>query len=140
MRRDLMNNINPATPSVSRIADNTAAKASANMAGYASLTFIVAAGTLVDADATFAATMQESDTGAFGGEETQVDASQIIGTLALASFTFAADNKCFKIGYNGTKLYAQLTVTPANNGGNADLAIIPVLGHPDVAPTANPPA
>lgn len=139
MLRDLMNNVNPAVPYVGRITDNTAVSAKADTQGYESLTFLIAAGTLADADATFAATMKESDTGAFGGEENDVDPTQIIGTLALASFIFSNDNKSFKVGYAGIKRYAELILTPANNGGNADLAIIPLLGHPVNAPTANPP-
>jgi hypothetical protein len=40
-----------------------------------------------------------------------------------AGFTFAADNSERTIGYNGSKRYVRLTVTPANNTGDAYLAI-----------------
>jgi hypothetical protein len=66
--------------------------------------------------------MKESDTGAFGGEETDVAAADLLGTLALASFIFSDDNKCFKIGYRGNKRYVKAIVTPANNTGAANIA------------------
>ena len=65
---------------------------------------------------------------------------QLIGLESQASFTFADDDKVFKIGYRGPKRYTRVTVTPAANTGNAFIAGVWVLGHPRNRPTANPPA
>lgn len=139
--RDLMNDVHPVlafAPVV--IADNTAATSGAiDTAGYESATFVIATGTLADVDATFTVEVLEGDT-ATQGEHTAVADADLIGTEALASFTFAGDDSCFKIGYKGTKRYVSISVTPAANTGNAPLAAICVLGHPEDRPTSNPPA
>lgn len=138
--RDLMNNINVKpviAPAV--VTDNTAqVGAAVDRAGYESVTYVIQTGTLADADATFTALLEESDSS--GSGYTAVADVDLIGTEALASFTFAEDGKCLKIGYKGAKRYTKLTVTPANNTGNAPLSAIAILGHPASAPTANPPA
>ncbi len=138
--QDLFNNIHPApcvSPAV--ITDNTAAVGTVtDRQGYDSLTYVIATGTLADADATFTALVEHSD--AAGSGFAAVPDTELLGTEANASFTFSDDDKTFKIGYRGTKRYVRLTVTPAGNAGNAPLAAVAVLGHPNVAPTANPPA
>jgi hypothetical protein len=63
----------------------------------------------------------------------------MIGTEALASFTFADDAECRKLGYIGSKSYIRATITPAANAGNLFVAGMWVQGHPASAPTANPP-
>ena len=69
-----------------------------------------------------------------------VPASQLLGTLAQASYTFADDGETRKIGYTGGKRYVRVTVTPSNNdAGNIFLAGVWLLGHPAKAPTLNPP-
>jgi len=142
MRRDLMNNINPlsAIPPAAATADNTPWVSSIiDTAGYDSLTFVFVTGTEADADAVFTLTMEHGDNS--GLSDTSVPAAtDLIGTTALGSFTFADDNKTRKIGYIGTKRYVRATVTPTNNAGNAFLAGIAILGHPHIAATANPPA
>jgi hypothetical protein len=71
-------------------------------------------GTLTDADATFAVTLAESNDPAMAGSNA-VAAGELLGTLALASFTFADDVKCKKLGYNGIRRYVQATITPTGN-------------------------
>ena len=69
--------------------------------------------------------------------------ADLLGTEALASFIFSDDNKCFKLGYIGSKRYTRLTITPSGNSGTpsgALLSAVAILGHPQIAPTANPPA
>lgn len=107
---------------------------------FDSLLFVIATGTLTDADATFAVTMEEgndsglSDTGA-------VAAADIDGTLALAGFDFSADKKCRKVAYCGNKRYVRLTITPTgNNSGAAPVSAVAILGHSHDAATPNPPA
>lgn len=142
MRRDLFNSINPlpAVPPAATTSDNTAFVSSIiDTAGYESLTFVIATGSLADADATFAVTMEHGDNAALS--DTAVPAAtDLIGTTALAGFTFAADNKTFKLGYVGLKRYVRMTVTPSANTGADNICVVAILGHPHNVPTVNPPA
>lgn len=140
--RDLMNNIYPKpviAPAAAAQTDNTAIVGTAiDRAGFDSLTYVILTGTLADADATFTVLLEESDVS--GSGYTAVDDKDLIGTEALAGFTFAADGACRKLGYKGGKRWTRLTVTPANNTGNVPIGAIAILGHPSSAPTADPPA
>lgn len=138
---DLFNNVHPVRVlSPAAAVTDTAAQVGqvVDRQGYDSLTFLILTGALADADATFTTLVEECDTS--GGSYTAVSDDDLLGTEASAGFTFADDNKTFKIGYRGTKRFVRLTVTPAANSGNAFIAAVGVLGHPRVAPTANPPA
>lgn len=127
-------------PPKAAVTDNTAQVSGIiDMLGYNSCTLVLDTGTLIDADATFALTLEVGDDS--GLSDTAAPAStDLIGTLALGSFQFDTDNLCRKIGYIGGKRYIRATVTPSNNTGNLFLAGVAVLGNPKVAPTANPPA
>ena len=142
MARDIHNNlhvrrgISPAaavvdnTPFVSQIAD---------LLGYEAAEFIILTGALADADATFTTLVEHGDAANLS-DAAAVPDDQLIGLESQASFTFADDDKVFKIGYRGPKRYTRVTVTPAANTGNAFVAGVWVLGHPRNRPTANPPA
>lgn len=142
MRSDLCNNIHPLpalsptvagtdnTPLVSQIIDT---------AGFDSLTFVINTGANTDADATFTVLIEDGAAANLSDGAAVADA-ELIGTEALASFTFADDNKTRKIGYTGSKRYVRMTITPANNGaGNIYVSAVAILGHPANAPTPNPP-
>lgn len=118
------------TPWVSEIVDTQ---------GYESVEFVILNGSLADADATFAVLFEDGDA-ANMSDHAEVDAKYLLGTEALASFTYAADNKVFKIGYRGIKRYCRVTITPSANSTDAYVAGVWVLGNPHSAPTANPPA
>lgn len=140
--RDLMNNIHPVpliTPIAART-DNTAiVSAIIDRLGYDSLTLVLVTGTNTDTNATFAVLVEDGDDSGLSDNGT-VDDSELLGTEALAGFTFADDGECRKIGYIGHKRYVRLTVTPSgNDSGNIFLAGVAILGHPRVVPTANPP-
>ncbi len=138
--KDLMNSIDvKRVISPVSVADNTAQVGQViDGRGAGSVTYLIAIGSVADADATFTALLEECDTS--GGTYTAVADADLIGTEALASFLFSDDNKCFKQGYKVAKRYTRLTITPANNASAALVAAVCVLGHPMVAPTANPPA
>lgn len=139
--RDLMNNIYPkrAIAPVS-VADTTAQVSQIiDRAGFGSLTFLIALGSIADADATFAVTMEHGDDSALSDSAVPV-AADLIGTTTLAGFQFDSDNLCRKLGYKGTKRYVRMTITPSANSSAALLAVIALLGHPHAGPTANPPA
>lgn len=139
--RDLHNNVNarvaiaPAAP----ITDGTVLTTTIlDTLGFESAELLISTGTLADADATFAVVLNESDDSGMAGSNA-VATTDMLGTLALASFTFAQDGAVLKLGYVGSKRYIQATVTPTNNTGSAPIAAIWVLGHPALVPTANPP-
>lgn len=138
--KDLFNHIHPlrAVSPVS-VADNTAQVSQIiDRQGFDSLTFLISTGSLADADATFTVLVEDGDAANLSDAAAVADAN-LLGTEALASFTFADDDKTRKIGYVGNKRYVRLTITPANNASAGLLCVMAILGHPNVAPTANPP-
>lgn len=100
---------------------------------YDSLTYIIATGSIGDADATFAVLLEESDAANMAGANAVADAD-MIGTEADAGFQFDDDNEVRKLGYVGSKRYTRLTITPTGNGSAALLSAVAVLGHPQYAP------
>lgn len=139
MKRDLMSNIHPVVaiaPVV--VADNTVQKSAAiDVRKYKSVTFLIALGTLADVDATFAVVIKEGSTST-QASHTAVAAVDLIGTNALASFTFADDGEMRKIGYKGAADYVSIEITPTNNAGNAPMAVVAVFEPLDF-PAPNPP-
>lgn len=114
------------TPFVSQIIDR---------AGFEALMFAIATGALADADATFTTLVEHGDAANLS-DAAAVPDSQLTGTEAAASFTFAHDDATRKIGYVGGKRYVRLTITPAGNSGNAFVAALAILSHPRFAPAA----
>lgn len=138
---DLVNNIDvkvAIAPVV--VADGTAqVSGSIDTKGYESVTFVIALGTLADADATWLPVVKEGDS-ATQGTHTAVADIDLIGTEALAGFNFANDGLCRKIGYKGGKRYVSIEIDDVTaNTGSAPMSVIAILGHPRSAPTANPP-
>lgn len=138
--RDLHNNIHTkrALSPVS-VADTTAQVCQIiDMAGYKSLEYVIATGSIADADATFTILLEESDDSGMSGANAVADAD-LLGTEVLAAFQFDDDNETRKLGYIGKKRYTQMTITPVANASAALLCVVAILGDPDNAPTANPP-
>lgn len=139
MKRDLMSNIHPVVaiaPVV--VADNTVQKSAAiDVRQYHSVTFLIALGTIADVDATFAVVIKEGSTSTQTAH-TAVAAVDLIGTNALASFTFADDGEMRKIGYKGAANYVSIEITPTGNAGNAPMAVVAVFEPLDF-PAPNPP-
>ncbi len=135
MDRDLHNAIKVSRAiSPTRVADNTAQVSQIiDMSGYNSAEFIVATGTLADADATFTALLEEGDVANLS-DAAAVAAADRIGSLP--SFIFSDDDKTFKVGYIGKRRYLRLTITPALNTGNADIAAICVQAGASKQPVA----
>lgn len=122
------------------VTDDTAqVSAIIDLQGYDSCELMLVTGTLTDTNATFTVLVEDGDDSALADNAAVVDA-ELLGTEALAGFTYADDVECRKIGYVGGKRYVRVTVTPSGNTGNLFLAGIAMLGHPNNAPTANPPA
>lgn len=120
--------------------DNTAIVSSIiDTLGYNAAEFVIVTGTNTDTNATFAVLVEDDDAAGFG-TGVAVDDAFLVGTEALAGFTFADDVECRKIGYKGLKRYVRVTVTPSgNDSGNIFISGVAVLGYPATGPTANPP-
>ena len=141
--RDLHNSIHP-VPLIAPVAartDNTAiVSAIIDTLGYESCELVLVTGTNTDVNATFTVLVEDGDNSGLSDNAAVADA-ELLGTEALAGFTFADDIECRKIGYVGIKRYVRMTVTPSgNDSGNIFLAGVALLGHPSLAPTANPPS
>jgi hypothetical protein len=128
---DIHNNIKVLGDSVTRATDNTAIVVTLDRTDHLSVEWLIALGTVADADATFTALVEDS---ADNSVWAAVADDYLLGTEAGLGLAFDDDNKTGKIGYAGAKRYVRLTLTPANNTGNADIAIIGLGGHPRVAP------
>ena len=139
--RDLHNNIAPKRViSPVSVADTTALVGQIiDRQGFESLEYIIAIGSVADADATFAVLLEEGDNSALSDAAAVADAD-LLGTEVLAGFQFDDDNEVRKLGYKGNKRYTRLTITPVANASAALIAAVAVLCHPFSAPTANPPA
>lgn len=134
--RDLHNNINPLAVAVATVTDNSPIVSGiVDRQGFESLEYLIAAGTIADANATFTVLVEEGDDAALT-DAAAVSDQDLLGTELMAAFTFADDNEARKIGYKGNKRYTRCTVTPAENAAGAPIAIVPLLGHPNNAPTA----
>ena len=138
--KDLMNAIHTKRCiSPVSVSDNTAQVGQIiDSKGYDSLTYVIAIGSIADADTTFAVLLEESNDSGMSGATAVAD-DDLIGTEALAGFQFDDDNETRKLGYKGSKRYTRLTITPANNASAAVLSAVAVLGHPHAKPTINPP-
>lgn len=117
------------TPFVSQIIDRL---------GYEKLVFAILIGALADADATFAVLVEHGDAANLSDAAAVPDA-QLTGSEILAGFNFGDDDETRKIGYVGPKRYVRLTITPANNAGNAFVAAVAILAAGRYGPTPNPP-
>lgn len=115
-----------ALPAVS-VADNTAQVGEIiDLQGYQGLLFVINAGNLGDADATFTVLIEESDASDMSGA-TPVDDGDLIGTEADVSFTFADDNFVAQIGYVGVMQFVRVTITPAGNASAALLSAVAIV-------------
>ena len=135
--RDLHNNVKISRAlSPVTITDDTAQVSEIiDTRGFDSLEFAIATGTLADADATFTVLVEDGDDSGLSDNAAVADA-ELLGTEADASFTFAEDDSVFKIGYVGSKRYVRLTITPANNTGNAPLSVVAIQGNAHQSPVA----
>lgn len=112
---------NSSSAVVSQIIDLQAAKACG---------IVIQTGALTDANATFAALLEESDASDMSGAATVAAASMSSGIAPATRFAFAfGDDDTFKYdSYVGTKRYIRLTITPTgNDSGNLDVAAFAIL-------------
>jgi hypothetical protein len=122
------------------VGDNTAQVGQIiNHLGYESATYVIALGSIADADMTAVVLLEESDASDMTGAVAVADAdmiSQTTGTApeTAAAFAFDSDNQVRKLGYIGFKQYTRMTITPAANASAALLSVLCILGDPNSAP------
>ncbi|MEE9160017.1 MAG: hypothetical protein V3U60_16730 [Gammaproteobacteria bacterium] len=98
--------------------------------GFESLEFTFLLGLYVSGN--FDVQLQESDTGAFGGEENVVSEDDLIGTpTTLSTFDVLT-----RVGYIGKKRYCRLTALGTGTLESA-LGAVAVLSRPRSMPIAN---
>lgn len=127
--RDLHNHIKPvrAISPVSGGANDTAIVSQIiDRKGYDALEFVIATGSLADADATFTVLIEDGDNSALSDNVAVVDA-ELLGTEVLAGFRFDSDDGVRKIGYIGNKRYVRMTITPSGNTGAWLVAVVALL-------------
>lgn len=118
--------------SSTRVTDNTAQVSQIiDRASFESLEFLINIGTVADADATFTSLVEHGDVANLSDAAAVAD-TELLGvegndSIAGAYFDFSNDDEVRKIGYKGGKRYVRLTITPANNTGNADIGAMAVL-------------
>ena len=71
-------------------------------------------------DGTYTPVIEESDTGAFSGEENAVADADLIGTEANAAVSAA--NTVGQVGYKGSKRYVRLTVVSTSTTSGAHIS------------------
>jgi hypothetical protein len=113
--------------------DTTTDGAAIDTKGYQSVTFVLQSATLTDG--TYTPVIEESDTGAFSGEENAVADADLLGTEAAAAFAATDDNEVRRIGYVGNKRYVRLTLVSASTSTGGTLGAVAILGHPEVQET-----
>ena len=137
--RDLHNHIHIARCiSPVSVADTTAQVGQIiDRQGFQSLEYIIALGSIADADATFTVLLEEGNDSSLTDAAAVADAN-LLGTEVLAGFQFDDDNEVRKLGYTGDKRYTRLTITPVANASAALLSAVAVLGNAEIRATANP--
>lgn len=109
---------------------------------FNSLLFAIAIGTLSDANAVYAVTLDEADDDGAGsvdaGTIAAVAATDILNAANATPFQFDDDNEVRQIGYIGTKQYVRIVITPttAADAGNTPVSAVAVLSNPTQLPTA----
>jgi hypothetical protein len=139
--RELHDNIDikPGIVPAAAVTDNTGFVSQIlDMQNLQSAEFVIPTGPLADADATFTMLAEEGEQPNLS-DNTAIDDRDLLGLESQASFSFVADNKVFKLGFRpSAKRYKRLTITPANNTGNAFVAGVWIT-KPLMVPTPNPP-
>ncbi len=99
---------------------------------FEALTYLIHAGTITTGD--FTVLLEESDTGAFGGEETTVPLDEVVNGV-LPDFAVTDDDTVARVGLFAKKQHQRLTLVGSNTPVG-DFSVEAVLGHPHVAPVA----
>lgn len=136
--RSLKDQVHPVVaivPQTATNSDTAIVSAIIDRRGYDSCLFLIALGTLTDANVTAVVLLEEGDDSGLSDAAAVADAD-MDGTELAAGFQFDDDIECRKLAYCGMKRYLRMTVTPTgNNSGALPISAIALLGHPKTRPT-----
>jgi hypothetical protein len=99
--------------------------------GFESLEYVINVGTALVGGG-FTASLEESDTGAFAGEETAVDAGEILGALPTLVATGA--DTAFRVGSMGKKRYQRIVLNETGTVTAGVIGVVAVLSNPKHTP------
>lgn len=118
--KDLFDNILAETaiaPAAAVTNDTAFVSAIADRSKGEGLTFLGLHGQNDDGNTTYTVLVEDGDDPALADNAAVPDA-YLLGVEAMG-LDYSKDSKTFKIGYIGPKRYVRVTITPANNTGNA---------------------
>lgn len=136
--RDLHNTLSyqrAISPAINTNSDTALVSQIIDMQPLLGLEFVIATGTLSDANATFTVLMEEGDDSGLSDAAAVADADMLpspnnsssTAPEAAAAFIFSDDNAIKTIGYIGIKRYVRLTITPSgNDSGSAPISVVAV--------------
>lgn len=108
--------------------------ASIDTVGYESLEYVLHVGAAFVGGG-FTVSLEESTTGAFGGEQTAVPADDILGALPVIDI--GDTNKVYRVGSIGKKRYQRIVLTETGTITAGVIGVTAVLSHPKSAPIAD---
>ena len=100
--------------------------------GFESVEFIVQSGVLTAG--TFTSVLEDSDTGAFGGEETLVDSELVLGALPVFVFATGEDDVTKRVGTITKKQFVRLNIVGSGTAGGT-IGAVAVLSNARTRPT-----
>lgn len=135
MEMELHNSLLPApafaTGTISITTNTTTDGVSIDTAGFEALEYVVTSGTITDG--VYTATLEESTTGAFAGEETVVSSELVLGAI---SFVLTDDNATQRIGSVGKEQFQRITIVSTGVTTGGAFSVTAVLGEAHSRPTA----
>jgi hypothetical protein len=133
--RDLHNNVK-VSPAINPAAivngNTTTVSATIDTQGFESVEFVIVSGTITDGTLTPA--IYEGDQANMSDEA--ANTTELLGTIAGATFATTDDNVTKKIGYRGSKRYVRLKITQAGATTGGYFCAIAVQGHARYTPVS----
>lgn len=134
--RDLHNNVK-VTPVIHPVAivnaNGVTTSDTIDTQGFQSIEFAIHMGA---SDGTLTPAVYAGDASDMSDEAAVTDASELLGTIAGATFAATDDNKVKKIGYRGSKRYVRIKITQAASTTGTFFSAVAIQGHPVSAPVA----
>lgn len=155
MLRDLHSNIKVVQHvAAAAITATNTPSSGVDTAGFSSIEFLIAVGVVTNIanspQPTWAFKLQESDSASADFTDVTDDDMVLVGSakspvaapnastgVFLTIDDAAEDAQVYRVGYIGNKRYVRVVATAANTPGSTPYAVVAVLGHPAIAPTAD---
>ena len=155
MRRDLHSNIKAVQHIAAAVVTATQTPAAGvDLQGFSSAEFVISIGAVANIAASpqpsWAFKLQESDASGSGFTDVTESGDVLVGSakspvaapdsstgVFLTVDAAAEDDQVYRVGYIGNKRYVRVVATAANTPGDTPLAVLAILGHADLCPTAD---